>query len=138
MEKGDKETMEELNGKYEDLKKKMEEFFDDDNARDYRTPPMVKSHVQPTREEYERHQTTHTPYAAWCKHCVAARAVRHGHPSKGRKAIIVPDIETGKGAHESINRVHVPTRTCRQTQGRHVQPTTSGDDRTQEGQVLGI
>ena len=94
---GDEEEMEKLDAKYQQLKGKMEEFFDDDNARQHQSPPMVRSPTQPTKEEFEKHQTTHTPYAPWCKHCLAARAIRHKHPSKGRKAAIVPDIENVKG-----------------------------------------
>ena len=94
---GDNDGMKEMAKKYEDLKSKMEEFFDAENGESSRTPPMVKSPTSPTKAEYERHPTTHTPYAAWCKHCLAARAVRHAHPSKGRKAIVVPDAEGGKG-----------------------------------------
>ena len=96
-EDDDENEIDELAKKYEDLKDKVEEHFDDENGKHFKAPPVVKSPPQPTREELERHQATHTPFAAWCKHCIAARAVRHRHPSKGRKARIVPDIETGKG-----------------------------------------
>ena len=48
----------------------------------------------PTKEEVERHQATHTPYAPWCKHCVTARAVRRRHPHRGRGAVIVPDVDS--------------------------------------------
>ena len=94
---GDKVGMEEMNSRYQQLKDQMEEFFDDDNAKNQKSPPMIRSPTQPTKEEYEKHQTTHAPYVAWCKHCLAARAVRHKHPAKGRGAAIVPDIEHGKG-----------------------------------------
>ena len=47
--------MEEMNEKHEDLKRKMEEFFDDDHGKNVRAPPMVKSPMQPTKTEYERH-----------------------------------------------------------------------------------
>ena len=85
-EDGDKNEIVELAKKYEDLKDKVEEYFDDENGRHFKAPPVVKSPSQPTKEEFESHQATHTPFATWCKHCIAARAVRHRHPSKGRKA----------------------------------------------------
>ena len=58
------------------LTKEVAEYIDDGNARATRLPPMMKAPQQPTREEHERHQTTHTPYAAWGKHCATARVVR--------------------------------------------------------------
>ena len=76
---GDEQQMEKLDEKYQSLKDKMEEYFDDENGTRYRQPPVLRSPPQPTREEYERHQATHTPYAPWCKHCVVARAVRRHH-----------------------------------------------------------
>ena len=94
---GETETMEQLEKKYQDLKDKVEEYLDDENGKGCRQPPIVKTPPQPTKEEFERHQITHTPYASWCKHCVAARAVRGQHPSKGRRAIVVPDTDTGAG-----------------------------------------
>ena len=94
---GGKSEMEELNEKYQQLKDKVDEYMDDENGRQCKVPPMVRPPTQPTREEFERHQTTHIPYAPWCKHCLAGRAVRHRHPAKGRKAMIVPDTEIGKG-----------------------------------------
>ena len=72
-------------------------MFDDEHGMQYRDPPMAKPPPMPTKEQFERHQTTHTPFAPWCKDCSAARAVRQQHPPKGRKAIIVPDIQTGAG-----------------------------------------
>ena len=94
---GEQESMEQLDQKYQQLKNKIEEYFDDEHGKEYKQPPVVKTPPQPTREEFERHQATHTPCAPWCKHCLAARAVRSQHPSKGRKAIVVPDIDTGSG-----------------------------------------
>ena len=96
-EGGEQEEVEKLNEKYQQFKTQMEEMFDDEHGMQYRDPPMVKPPPMPTKEQFERHQTTHTPFAPWCKDCFAARAVRQQHPSKGRKAIIVPDIQTGAG-----------------------------------------
>ena len=90
-----REQWEEVAEKVEDITKIMAEYLDDDNGRGARPPPMVRALIRPTREEYERHQLTHTPYAPWCKHCAMARAVRTNHPSKGRATTIVPDVERG-------------------------------------------
>ena len=120
---GERNEMEELNEKYQELKNKVDEYFDDENGQQFKTPPIVKAPTKPTREEYERHQTTHTPYAAWCKHCIAARAVRHMHPSKGRQAIVVPDIETGKGPTKvSIDYMYLHERRGRDKDIAHNPP----------------
>ena len=62
---GEGDPVEQMEEKYQELKNKMEEYFDDENGKNCKETPMVKSQSQPTKEEYERHQTTHTPYAAW-------------------------------------------------------------------------
>ena len=62
-EEADKEwaTMEE---KVEDLQKSLSEHFEDANDRTEQGPPMIRAPRQPTEEEWNRHQTTHTPYEA--------------------------------------------------------------------------
>lgn len=107
--------------KVDDLTKRVTEYMDDDNARERHAPPCIKALRQPTREEYDRHQSIHTPYGSWCRHCAMARAVRTQHRTKGRKTIIVPDIERGfKG----------PTKTsmdytflCDRSENRDGEPT---------------
>ena len=64
----------------EDLTRKVAEYMDDEQAEGRQAPPMVKAPRQPTKEEYERHQTTHTPYEPWCRHCAAARARENTAP----------------------------------------------------------
>ena len=81
--------------KEDDVARRVSEHLGDDNGKGVQPPPMIRAPGQPIRDEYERHQITHTPYAAWCIHCAIARAVRTQHPSKGRNAITVPDIEKG-------------------------------------------
>ena len=83
--------------KVEDLETKLTEQFEDNNEQDQRMPPVIKVPETSIRAEWERHQTTHTPYASWCPHCLAARNVRRIHPSGGRKGKIVLDIEGGEG-----------------------------------------
>ena len=82
--------------KFEDLETRLAEQFEEHGNED-RTPPIVKAPEKPTKEEWARHQTTHTPYAAWCPHCVAARNARRNHPTHGRKGKLAPDIENGDG-----------------------------------------
>ena len=90
-----REQWEDMTRKVDDVTRRVAEYLDDDNAQDAKSPPMVKAPIQPTREEYERHQITHTPYMPWCKHCAAARAVRTQQPKKGRNILIVPDVDKG-------------------------------------------
>ena len=94
---GGHETVEKSDEKYQQLKSKLEEYFDDEHGKSYRIPPMARAPPQPTKEEFDRHQTTHITYALWCKLCLVARATRTQHPSKGREAIILPDVDTGVG-----------------------------------------
>ena len=63
----------------EELQQKVARYFEDQNDAEGEENPNVKPPSQPTAEEWERHQTTHTPYAAWCPYCNAARAVRRDH-----------------------------------------------------------
>ena len=60
-------------------------------SREVATNTTIRS--APTRAEWPRHQTIHTPYAAWCKHCNAARAVRCNHQRVDRRARLVPDTD---------------------------------------------
>ena len=85
--------MEDLANKYEKLKTKVEQYLDDDNYKSRSKILVVNAQPQPTKEEWLQRQATHTPYAPWCKHCVAARAVRHAHPSEGRRAAAIKDVE---------------------------------------------
>ena len=80
---GEQEQMEKLDAKYQQLRDKMEEYFEDEHGKQQRVPPMVKVPKSQIREEYERHQVTHTPFAIWCKHCVAASVIKTKHLTKG-------------------------------------------------------
>ena len=93
----EQDELEKLNEKNQQLKDQMEEYFDDGHGEPQKVPPMLKTPPQPTREEFERHQTTHTPYAPWCKHCLAARATRTQQPPTGRKIIVIPDVDARIG-----------------------------------------
>ena len=82
--------------KIEDLETKVIEQFEDEAGQQRDGPPIIKTPVKPTKEEWERHQTTHTPFAPWCQHCLAARNARRSHPARGGKGRIVPDTEIGE------------------------------------------
>ena len=62
--------------KIEDLETKGTEQFEDEAGQRKDGPPIIKARVKPAKEEWERHQTTHTPFAPWCQHCLAARNAR--------------------------------------------------------------
>ena len=89
----EEQQWEDLASKYEALEKKVAEYVDDQETPEPRDSPVVKTPSTPTKEEYQRHQVTHTPYAFWCRHCAAARKVRDGHPSKGRRKHIVSEMD---------------------------------------------
>ena len=77
----------------EDLSRRVAQHFEDEHEKCAVSPPLVKAPQQPTKEAWEQHQITHTPYQSWCPRCVAARLMRRNHPRKGRAAHIVPDID---------------------------------------------
>ena len=83
--------------KIEDLETRMAEQFEDNNGNEYNKQLMLQAPAQPTQDEWNRHQLTHTPFAAWCPHCLASRNARRNHPKQGRKGRLVPDTEIGEG-----------------------------------------
>ena len=84
---------EKLQDKIEELTKKVARHFEDQNEREGCQPPMIRAPRQPTAEEWEKHQVTHTPYESWCPHCNAARVVRRDHARIKERAYIVKDTE---------------------------------------------
>ena len=86
----------ELKEHVEELTKRVAQQFEDEHESKAVGPQVIKAPAQPSRDEWEKHKATHTPYKPWCPHCAAARAVRKAHPSKGRPAHIVPDIDGNK------------------------------------------
>ena len=62
---------EKLHDKIKDLTVKVARHFEDQNDQTAWKVPMVKAPPQPTNDEWDRHQFTHTPFAPWCKHCNA-------------------------------------------------------------------
>ena len=84
----------------------------------------MKAPPQPTRAEIEQHKSTHTPYASWCKHCVAARAIRRDHPTKGSGAAIVPDVGNNiEGPIKvSMDYMYLYERTNKNGESKHNPP----------------
>ena len=82
---------------FEDLETRLAEHFEDTGRDKQDMPPIIKAPERPTKDEWERHQATHAPHAAWCPHCMVARNARRGHPAHGRKRKVVPDTEKGDG-----------------------------------------
>ena len=80
----------------------MNEYLNDNQILGVRKPPVVIAPPKMTKEDWERHQTTHTPYMPGCKHCAAARAVRQRHPKKRKHLVMVPDVD---GEHEGLVKI---------------------------------
>lgn len=86
----------------------MTEQFEGENDIQRGQPFAVKAPTEPTQDEWNRHQTTHIPFASWCPHCLAARNVRRNHPARGRPGRIAPDTESGEGTTKvSINYMYL-------------------------------
>ena len=101
------ESWSDIAGKVDELHTRMAEHFEDQHDNETKGPPITKAPIQPTREQWERHQITHTPYELWCVHCGAARAVRRNHPKKRTKAHIVPDTDTSEEGPVTISMDHM-------------------------------
>ena len=56
----DRDELEEMAEKYEELKAKVEQYFDDTNGRTKVKVPVVQAPEKPTKDEWLRHQATHT------------------------------------------------------------------------------
>ena len=95
--------LEKISETHEQFNQQVEEHVDTENHQADRKVPILKAPVQPTREQWERHQATHTPFEFRRKRCQAGRAVRHKHPSKGRKTAIAPDIEGNRSTGKDLN-----------------------------------
>ena len=110
VDNGEEDGHDTLEEKVEELHTRFTQQFEDHNdVKDWKTR-IVKSPHQPTEEEWERHCVIHTPYAQWCPHCVAGRAVRRQHPKQPRKTHMVPDTDKDVGnPHQNPNGIHVPT-----------------------------
>ena len=121
--KAEQTAWKEAKKKIEELETKMTEQFEDAPTEREHDNPMLKAPVKPTQEEWNKHQTTHTPFAAWCPHCLAARNVRRNHPTQGRKGRLVPDTETGEGPTKvSLDYMYLHDRVGRYKETQHNPP----------------
>ena len=50
-----------------------------------RLPRMLRAPHRVTKEEREAHEITHTPYRAWCRHCVRARGRNSPHTCRSEE-----------------------------------------------------
>ena len=91
----EKTAMEEIAATYEQVKQQVETRFDMESRQRDRRIPVLKAPALFTKEHWEQHEATHTPFQLWCKHCKVVRAVRRPHPSKGRRFMVVFDVERG-------------------------------------------
>eukprot|EP00971_Amphidinium_carterae_P196051 3890314-Amphidinium_carterae.1 len=41
--------------------------------------PSMPIPAEPTKDEEERHNVTHTPFRDWCRHCLAGRGRGDAH-----------------------------------------------------------
>lgn len=87
------EIWQEVRDKTEDLTVRVARHFEDENDKTEWKTPMVGTPPQPTKDEWSRHQLIHTPFAPWCKHCSAGRAVRTSHQRADKRAKFVPDTD---------------------------------------------
>ena len=51
----------------------------EEEGEEGREPVRLRAPHRVSREEREAHEATHTPYRAWCKHCVRARGRNQQH-----------------------------------------------------------
>ena len=101
----------------------MVEQLENEHGECRNATPIIRVPDKPTKEEWERHQITHTPYAAWCPHCVAARNARRNHPTHGRKGKIVPDTETEEGPTKvSMDYMYLHERVGKYREMKHNPP----------------
>ena len=56
---------EELADKYEQLEDKVARYFENEDKHPESGPPIVKTPTAPTKDEYDKHQVTHAPFAPW-------------------------------------------------------------------------
>ena len=53
---------EKIQEKAEELQEQVAIHFEDQNDRENHEPPIIKAPIHPIRDQWERHQTNHTPY----------------------------------------------------------------------------
>ena len=72
---------------------KEEEKGAEEEGEEGRDAVAMPSPMSPSRQEREQHELTHTPYRAWCPHCVRARGRNKAHKTnKDPEKSTVPNI----------------------------------------------
>ena len=94
---------EKLLDKAEDLQEKVVRHFEDKNDENGVKPSIIKSSQQFTADEWEKHQTIHTPYVSWCHHCNAARDVRREHQRTKPRANLLKDVDADQSGPMKIS-----------------------------------
>ena len=74
---------EKMDDHVKDLSIRVARHFEDKNDEIGWKPPMIKTPPQPTHDEWLGHQLTHTPFAAWCKHCNAGTSTSNSESKIG-------------------------------------------------------
>ena len=89
-------------GELEELQRRIEQLEIEQSKEAAQPTPMVVNPREPSQQERDEHELTHSPSRAWCKHCQRGLARRHDHRSKKPKdkykrkkfgEIDVPDTE---------------------------------------------
>ena len=75
------ETLEEI----ERLQSRVDKLARKQNEQDILKVPMIRGPNEPTEEEVERHNLTHSNFKSWCAHCQAGLAQRDKHVRKQPK-----------------------------------------------------
>ena len=95
--KDDQQQLADMVKKVEELETRLAEQFDDEWTPWTPTTNHKGSSESNPRGVGTTSNNTHTPFAARCRHCVAARDVRRNRPKQGRKGRLAPDTENGDG-----------------------------------------
>ena len=81
--------------------------------------PALRGPQTPTEKEYEEHCVSHTPYRAWCRHCVAGRGKDKRHEEQQRDLSGIPCLVVDytflgdRSDVQEIERSTVPVLVCR-------------------------
>lgn len=118
---------EKLQDKAEDLQEKVARYFEDRNDENGDKPPILKSPQQPTAEEVERHQTTHTPLCSMVSLLQrSTRRTEEPSPSEDESQLGARRGQQPNGTHKGLDGLYVLARKEGQIQGGKGESTTSG------------
>ena len=75
----------EIDKKIGEIDKRLEEIEAEEEHEQGRRPLTRRSPLEPTRQEIEEHELTHTPYRSWCPQCVQGRGRQNAHKANKEK-----------------------------------------------------